>query len=33
MNVNRKVIYNISKFEDTIDYTFENKESISLMKD
>ena len=28
MNVNRKVIYNISKFEDTIDYTFENKEYI-----
>lgn len=28
MNVNKKAIYNISKFEDTINYTFENKSYI-----
>lgn len=28
MNVNKKAIYNISKFEDTIKYTFENKSYI-----
>ncbi len=28
MNVNKKVIYNISKFEDIISYTFENKSYI-----
>ena len=28
MNINRKAIYNISKFEDTIGYTFENKSYI-----
>ena len=28
MNINRKAIYNISKFEETIKYTFENKSYI-----
>ena len=28
MNINKKAIYNISKFEDTITYTFENKSYI-----
>ncbi len=28
MNINRKAIYNISKFEDTINYTFKNKSYI-----
>lgn len=28
MNINRKAIYNISKFEETINYTFENKSYI-----
>lgn len=28
MNINKKVIYNISKFEDTIKYTFDNKSYI-----
>lgn len=28
MNINKKVIYNISKFEDTINYTFDNKSYI-----
>lgn len=28
MNVNKKAIYNISKFEDTINYTFKNKSYI-----
>ena len=28
MNINRKAVYNISKFEETINYTFENKSYI-----
>ena len=28
MNINRKALYNISKFEETINYTFENKSYI-----
>ena len=28
MNINRKAVYNISKFEETNNYTFENKSYI-----